>query len=765
MAWASALKEILREGVKVERSLSEPQLVLRSLLGVALVLLPPLLAGSPGLAASAAAGAFIAGITSFQASYRSRPVLALVAGLGMGVATLLGALTAPYPVLYVIVAATWAFGVGLAWAVGPTSGVVAGYTASMMAVVAVVDVPASAALEHAGIASLGGLVQAVLMVLWPGGRWTAQRNALADAYTSLAEYARDLAEDPHAPFDPSALIAARHAAAVTPHQARRRPKVLHGMRGTADRIRPSLTALAEFADNGRPALLAAAEALDLAAEALRTAEPPKVPQELWGRLEPPVGEPLAGRSVRRLASLLREVFGTLADAERPIEGVRSAEAEESTLRERIRLTRLRQRRKQRSGQWIRRQSRHLVRRWKLADTPPDADAPADGKTGTGGTAPDTSREQEPSYLARPGVFGLVPEALHAIRTHIQVRSPVLRHAVRLFFMVLIVAPLGMFWPLGHGYWVQITAMMVLRPDFAQTYRRGVARLLGTVAGAAVATGVLLVLRPGETASVVLVLLFVFCAYSSIDVGYLAVSACVTAYTVFLIELSGVEEGSAAVVQRIAAALFGGIIALAVYAAWPTWETRRVPDLLADWLRAHGQYGAAVLRRYADPGSRGKRLIRDSLLETRRTLSAVDTALGRAEFEPVRHRAADPEAIDALRAAVAQYARAVLVLEGHLPKTDAEPLPAGAFADEVVAVMDGLAARTAEGAGIELLPVGDLPVPIGGEMDMLYKAYRELAEKLADAPAGSRAQVLLLGAELVVDSLEELVSAVDAVTLP
>lgn len=142
------------------------------------------------------------------------------------------------------------------------------------------------ALEHAGVIALGGVTQAVLILLFPIRRWGAHRDALADALAAVADYARRLRHDPTAPFDPEPLVTARDAATVTPSQARTRPPVLHGPRGLAERILPVVDALADpdvgapaegpGRDRARELLDAAADALDAAARSIRRGAPAEV---------------------------------------------------------------------------------------------------------------------------------------------------------------------------------------------------------------------------------------------------------------------------------------------------------------------------------------------------------------------------------------------------------------------------------------------------------------------------------------------------------
>ncbi len=125
MTWLRALKETARTGLTFERTRLEPLVALRGACGVAIVIGLILWLGSPPLAVASAFGAFASGVATFQCSWRPRPVLALAAAGGLAVSTFLGYVAAAHPLAFVILLGAWSLLAGMAWAVGPVSGLVA----------------------------------------------------------------------------------------------------------------------------------------------------------------------------------------------------------------------------------------------------------------------------------------------------------------------------------------------------------------------------------------------------------------------------------------------------------------------------------------------------------------------------------------------------------------------------------------------------------------------------------------------------------------
>ncbi|MFE2147424.1 FUSC family protein, partial [Streptomyces sp. NPDC059456] len=509
MSWLRALKETARAGLRVERARLEPLTALRAAAGLAVVIAAGLAFLGPGAAASSAFGAFMAAIATFQESWRPRPVLALAAGLTLAVSTFVGYLVGSSATgLFLLLLAVWAFAAGLMWAAGPTAGMIASGNVAIMLVTVTLPTSVPQAAGHAAVIAAGGVVQALLIVLFPVRRWGAQRDALADALAAEADYARRLREDPVAHFDPQPLMRARAAATVTRRQSLRRPAELHGARGLAERIRPVLASLADpevgapaegpARDRVRELLAAAGAVLDAAARAIRHGEPVRLPAPSLAVLKSPDtadlldGAPL--RAAHRLAALLDDVLETAE--------------------------------------------------------------PGSGRTAEPGES-----------MLRPTLTALVPVVLKAVRAELRPGSPVLRHAVRVTAVTCAGFVIGVALPLGHAYWAPMTSVMVMRPDFTQTWSRAVARFGGTLVGVAVATGVVQLVRPGMYLSGFLAVLSAGLMYVLMRTGYAVVQAFVSAYVVFLLGMGGVRWDQT-VPDRVALTLVGGVLAMLGYALYP-----------------------------------------------------------------------------------------------------------------------------------------------------------------------------------------------------
>ncbi|MFI9046580.1 FUSC family protein [Streptomyces sp. NPDC053427] len=683
MTWSRALKETARSGLAIERAKLTPVIAVRGAAGVAVVIGLCLWRGDPALAVSSAFGAFASGLVTFQRSMRPRPVLALAVAAALAVSTFLGYLAAAHLLAFVLLLAGWTLLAGMAWAIGPVSGLAGTQTVAIMLVTVTLPTSVLGALEHAALIFCGGLVQAALIIVFPVRPWGVQRDALADALAAEADYARRLRHDPVAPFDPAPLMDARLASEMTPRQARRRPVQLHGPRGLAERVRPVLASLADPVvgaplegperDRVRDLLQAAGAVLDAVAHAVRHAGPVRLPPEAMATLEVPASGPMLTGAARRSAYRL---ISLLADAV------------------------------------------------ELTDEPVRA------------TRPTTAAER--GHLLRPSVPRLVPVALRALHREARWSSRFFRHALRVSAVACLGYLLGTALPFGHGYWAPLTSVMVMRPDFGQTYSRGVARFSGTLVGVAVSGALMALAHPDRYVCAGLAVVFVFLMYLLMRTGVSVTSACVAGYVIFLLGIAG-EGWTQTVEERVVLTLLGGLLAMLSYALFPAWETPRLRDRLAEWLEANGRYALAVLDRHARPAERRPRHVREALLDARAARAAWEASEARAEKEPVRHRGLSRTSATAAGAALATMGRVTMIMEAHLPDKDAEPSPgAAAFAAELRPSLERAAHAVRRRERLE------------------WSALRTVWERW-DAESASQG-VALRASDLLLDALDELAEA-------
>ncbi|WP_454723268.1 MULTISPECIES: FUSC family protein [Cupriavidus] len=229
--------------------------------------------------------------------------------------------------------------------------------------------------------------------------------------------------------------------------------------------------------------------------------------------------------------------------------------------------------------------------------------------------------------------------LKVLRDNLNWRSPAFRFALRITLAVGVGLWIADHLPyVSHSYWILLTIIVILKPNFSMTKQRYNDRLIGTLIGCAISVAVLrLVHQPLVLLGVLFVALVAGTAFSTIKYRYTAVAACVQV----LIQINLLLPGSTTVAgERLIDTVIGGVIASVFSFVLPSWEYRALPALVENVLQANRRYIAAtrdLLLRVAKDDF-AYRVQRKQFMDS---LSALIGSFQRMLDEPrSRHRAVD-----------------------------------------------------------------------------------------------------------------------------
>ena len=316
-------------------------------------------------------------------------------------------------------------------------------------------------------------------------------------------------------------------------------------------------------------------------------------------------------------------------------------------------------------------------------------------------ASDEPPTDAPSHYVR--TLPPVRNALMTIRANLSLQSTAFRHALRLATALAFATAVYRATELPRGYWFPMTTLLVLRPEFRETFVTGITRILGTLAGAGFAP--LLVAMFGAHPAVVtaLLLAFVWSGYTLFRANYVVFTICITGYVVLLLYLSG-APGPVTARFRALDTILGGALALAIYRLWPTWESSQLPEVLATELEALGHDSEILLGIYVDPTRWDAKSLQESRAAARLARSNAEASVERALGEPPAADRFDPQLALSLLAAFRRYALGALALHAGLhdrpasPKKELAPLR-----DQITASFAILAMALRRGTAPDLLP--------------------------------------------------------------
>jgi len=592
---------------------------------------PVLAAHALGLEGASWAGlaGFVTTIADKGGAYKTRAETMGALALATALGGVLGAIASGHPGIAIPVILVWATAGAMLRAFGAGAGSIGTSMTIVFIVSLATPVHGTAAVLERGAMLLAGsaVAMALSLFLWPIRAYRPARHAVADCWRALAVYADAVAAA--RPRDFARFRAALEGARET-LAATRRGRA--GETGRGER----LLMLAEAADRTFSATTALGGALDAAEEPARDR---------------------ARDAAAAAATLAREVADAV-ERERqpgpppPFPSAAAAEGEPTWL-----------------DQLTENLRREAVLGWSAA---------AGVESGRRVHLPDAPPARQPSPL-------------DVLRGNLNFRSVTFRHALRVGVTAAAATALAHLLGVQRGYWITLTALIVLQPSAGATWVKGLQRIGGTVAGGIAAAAILaLVHDPMVMLGVVFVL--AAAAVSVLQVNYGVYSALLTPTFVLLAETAAADRHLPGI--RVVNTLLGGALALvAARLLWPAPERLAFRGRLAEALRACGAYLRTAARAHAGAARRA-----DADAARRQTGLSVLNA--EESLQLVLWEGRQDDEAEAGMAALAYLRR---LGEGanaiaYAPPADAASAPAVlAFGDAAEGALEGLAKSAELGA--------------------------------------------------------------------
>ena len=542
------------------------RVALRNTAAVVLPLAIGLYSGHPQVGIGIAAGALDTMFSDQPGPYQQRLSRLFLAALAAGAASLVGFLIGNYILPMSIACALCGFLGGMLVVFGPDIARVGMTSMLLLVITAATPQDLRGALSGGGLIFAGGMLLALFSIAaWPLQRYRPERLALADVYRGLSDLARKPQKDGEAPGLTDAMNTLQVTLLGRYHAHGRAMEAFRVLLELAERIRLELVAMAELETrrDGMGEMFRQDAARVLTAVA-----------EALDAAEPPQ------RAERALATLRASERALLAGSSGT-----GLSAHIQALSGQLAAV-------VRNANWAGSRGEERAQR---AET----------------TLPETLRSAS---------------ALATLRANITPGSVAFRHAVRCAVVLTLTFAASRYFELPHGYWLPMTAAIVLRPDFAATFNFGLLRVAGTVLGLVI-TSLLLRFTPDETWAHILMLgtLCVIFRYLA-GAHYGIAVAALTGTVVVLLAFEGVESNHA-MHDRVLNTALGSAMALLAYVLWPSWERHRARNALSDMLCAYADYLDALVA----PADAGRR--HEVRMSTRTARTNALASVDRMRAEP------------------------------------------------------------------------------------------------------------------------------------
>lgn len=179
-------------------------------------------------------------------------------------------------------------------------------------------------------------------------------------------------------------------------------------------------------------------------------------------------------------------------------------------------------------------------------------------------------------------------SLKTLRTNFHFNSSIFRHALRLAIVVLAGYLLGSYFSVQNAYWILLTIVVIMRPNYGLTKQRTRKRIVGTLIGGALAIGIVFITQ-NTTVYAILGIFSLTLAFSLIQRNYTTAAMFITLSIIFIYALLQPEVLN--VIQfRILDTVIGAALAgLGNFILWPKWELKELNSVISNSINSNIGY--------------------------------------------------------------------------------------------------------------------------------------------------------------------------------
>lgn len=180
------------------------------------------------------------------------------------------------------------------------------------------------------------------------------------------------------------------------------------------------------------------------------------------------------------------------------------------------------------------------------------------------------------------------------------RSTIFKHSLRLAITVMLGYGVGLYFDLQNPYWIILTIIIIMRPSYGLTKTRSKDRVIGTLIGAVIASGLVIFISNTYAYGALGVLSLVI-AFSMLQKNYKAAATFVTLSVIFIYAI--LEPNIVKVIQfRVIDTIIGAILSyVAMRLLFPAWSFMEIGDNIKDGLKANTAFFKSISHYFQEKG--------------------------------------------------------------------------------------------------------------------------------------------------------------------
>ena len=191
--------------------------------------------------------------------------------------------------------------------------------------------------------------------------------------------------------------------------------------------------------------------------------------------------------------------------------------------------------------------------------------------------------------------------LKILTENFSLKSAIFKHSLRLALVVMIGFAIGTYFSLQNTYWILLTIIVIMRPNYGLTKQRSKQRIIGTLIGGVIATGIVLIIQ-NTTVYAILAISSLVLAFSMVQRNYKTSATFITLSVVFIYALLTPDVISVIQFRIIDTIIGAGLAAIGNLILWPSWEFLGIKTIVGASLKANKEYLLTIQKYYQEKGN-------------------------------------------------------------------------------------------------------------------------------------------------------------------
>lgn len=183
--------------------------------------------------------------------------------------------------------------------------------------------------------------------------------------------------------------------------------------------------------------------------------------------------------------------------------------------------------------------------------------------------------------------------------NINFQSNIFRHSLRVSIAVLAGYLMALLFDIGHSYWILLTIIVILKPEYSLTKKRNADRLIGTLCGVLIGAVVLYFIK-NNTILLLIMIALMAGTYTFIRKHYFIGVLLMTPYIILFFYLLNPDNFKYVLIDRVIDTAIGSVIAFAASLFLvPAWEHTTIKTYIIGMLEKNIHYFSTIATAFGE----------------------------------------------------------------------------------------------------------------------------------------------------------------------